>query len=62
MQVYANAITDKTRLLMVCHIINNTGHILPVRKIADMAHARGVPNLQAWRASQAGDRVAGMTR
>jgi selenocysteine lyase/cysteine desulfurase len=27
---------------MVCHIINNTGHILPVRKIADMAHARGV--------------------
>jgi selenocysteine lyase/cysteine desulfurase len=42
-QVYANAITSKTRLLMVCHIINNTGHILPVRKIADMAHARGVP-------------------
>lgn len=41
-QVYANAITPKTRLLMVCHIINNTGHILPVRKIADMAHARGV--------------------
>ena len=42
-QVYANAITDKTRLLMVCHMINVTGHILPVRKIADMAHARGVP-------------------
>ena len=42
-QVYANAITDKTRLLMVCHIVNVTGHILPVRKIADMAHARGVP-------------------
>jgi selenocysteine lyase/cysteine desulfurase len=42
-QVYANAITDRTRLLMVCHMINVTGHILPVRKIADMAHARGVP-------------------
>jgi selenocysteine lyase/cysteine desulfurase len=41
-KVYADAITDKTRLLMVCHIINVTGHILPVRKIADMAHARGV--------------------
>jgi selenocysteine lyase/cysteine desulfurase len=41
-QLYANAITPKTRLLMCCHIINITGHILPVRKIADMAHARGV--------------------
>ena len=41
-QVYANAITPRTRLLMVCHIINVTGQILPVRKIADMAHARGV--------------------
>ena len=41
-QAYANAITPKTRLLMTCHIINITGQILPVRKIADMAHARGV--------------------
>ena len=40
--LYAKAITPKTRLLMVCHIINITGQILPVRKIADMAHARGV--------------------
>ena len=40
--VYANAITPRTRLLMVSHVINVTGHILPVRKIADMAHARGV--------------------
>ncbi|MBM3907660.1 MAG: aminotransferase class V-fold PLP-dependent enzyme [Gemmatimonadetes bacterium] len=41
-QVYANAITPKTRLLMVCHMINITGHVLPVRKICDMAHARGM--------------------
>ena len=41
-EVYAEAITPRTRLLMVCHMINITGHILPVRKIADMAHARGV--------------------
>ncbi len=41
-EVYADAITPRTRLLMVCHMINITGHILPVRKIADMAHARGV--------------------
>jgi selenocysteine lyase/cysteine desulfurase len=41
-KVYADAITPRTRLLMVSHMINVTGHILPVRKIADMARARGV--------------------
>ena len=41
-QIYANAITPRTRLLMVCHMVNITGHILPVRAICDMAHARGV--------------------
>jgi selenocysteine lyase/cysteine desulfurase len=41
-RVYADAITARTRLLMVSHMVNVTGHILPVRKIADMAHARGV--------------------
>jgi selenocysteine lyase/cysteine desulfurase len=41
-KLYANAITQKTRLLMVSQMINITGHILPVRKICDMAHAKGV--------------------
>lgn len=41
-RVYASAITPRTRLLMVSHMINVTGQILPVRKIADMAHGRGV--------------------
>ena len=40
--LYEAAITPKTKLLMVCHMINITGHILPVRKIADMAHKHGV--------------------
>jgi selenocysteine lyase/cysteine desulfurase len=40
--LYASAITDKTKLLMVCHMINITGHILPVRKICNMAHSKGV--------------------
>jgi selenocysteine lyase/cysteine desulfurase len=40
--LYASAITDKTKLLMVCHMINITGQILPIRKICDMAHAKGV--------------------
>jgi selenocysteine lyase/cysteine desulfurase len=40
--LYARAITPRTRLLMVSHMVNVTGQILPVRKIADMAHARNV--------------------
>lgn len=42
-QLYANALTSKTRLLMIPHMVNITGHVLPVRAICDMAHARGVP-------------------
>ena len=41
-QLYENAITPKTRLLMVCHMVNITGQILPVRAIVDMAHRKGV--------------------
>ncbi|MBS1506121.1 MAG: aminotransferase class V-fold PLP-dependent enzyme [Bacteroidetes bacterium] len=41
-QLYANAITPKTKLLMVCHMVNITGQILPVQKICDMAHSKGV--------------------
>ncbi len=40
--LYESAITPRTRLLMVCHMINITGQILPVQKIADMAHRNGV--------------------
>ena len=41
-QTYANALTSRTRLLMIPHMVNITGHVLPVRAICDMAHARGV--------------------
>jgi selenocysteine lyase/cysteine desulfurase len=40
--VYEKAITPKTKLLMLSHMINITGQILPVKKICDMAHAHGV--------------------
>ena len=40
--IYEKEITPKTRILLVSHIINITGHVLPVRKIADMAHSHGV--------------------
>jgi selenocysteine lyase/cysteine desulfurase len=39
---YAKAITPRTKLLLLSHMVNITGQILPVRKIVDMAHARGV--------------------
>jgi len=41
-KAYADAITPKTKLIHVTHIINWVGQIMPVRKIADMAHARGI--------------------
>jgi selenocysteine lyase/cysteine desulfurase len=41
-RLYENAITPKTRLLMVCHMVNITGHILPIRQIVDMAHQHNV--------------------
>ena len=40
--LYENAITPKTKLILVSHMINVTGQILPIRKICDMAHAKGV--------------------
>ena len=39
---YEEAITTKTKVLVVNHINNFTGQILPVRKIADMAHQHEV--------------------
>ena len=40
--LYESQITKRTRLIMVCHMVNITGQILPVRKICDMAHKHGV--------------------
>ena len=40
--IYANAITPKTKLLMVSHMVNITGQILPIQKICDMAHGKGI--------------------
>jgi len=40
--IYENVITQNTKLLMVSHMINITGQILPIQKICDMAHKKGV--------------------
>ena len=36
-------ITDRTRLILMCHMINLTGQILPVRGVVEMASRRGIP-------------------
>jgi selenocysteine lyase/cysteine desulfurase len=37
------AVTPRTKLIAICHITNRTGVIFPVRRICDMARARGIP-------------------
>jgi selenocysteine lyase/cysteine desulfurase len=39
--LYANAITPKTKIIHLTHLINWTGQILPAKKIIKMAHEKG---------------------
>ncbi len=39
---YENAITPKTKIIHITHIVNWIGQIMPVQKIAKMAKARGL--------------------
>jgi len=41
-QQYVRAFTPRTKVVHVTHLINWTGQLLPVRKIADEAHKRGI--------------------
>jgi selenocysteine lyase/cysteine desulfurase len=41
-QAFEKAITPKTKLLHITHVINWVGQIMPVRKIAEMAHSKGL--------------------
>lgn len=41
-QAYVRAFTDRTRIVHLTHVINWCGQILPVRRIADAAHERGI--------------------
>ncbi len=42
-QRFERAVTPKTKLILLCHITNRTGVIFPVKRICEMAHARGIP-------------------
>ena len=41
-RIYEAALTPKTKVLLVSHMIYLTGQVLPVRAICDMAHRRGI--------------------
>lgn len=41
-KLYTDLFTSKTKIVHLTHIINWTGQIIPVRKIADEAHKRGI--------------------
>ena len=40
--LYAKAITPKTKLLLISHVVNISGQVMPVKKICQMAHDKGV--------------------
>ena len=39
---YEKAITPKTKLVHITHMVNWIGQLMPVQKIADMAHSKGI--------------------
>jgi len=39
---YVNAFTSRTKVVHITHVINWNGQIIPVKKIADEAHRRGI--------------------
>ena len=41
-EVYKKSITAKTKVISVCHLINTTGMILPIKEISKMAHEKGI--------------------
>ena len=43
--VYEQAITPSTKLILISHMINLTGQINPVKKVCEMARARGVETI-----------------
>jgi len=42
-RLFEQNITPRTKTILMCHMINITGQILPVRKVVQMARARGIP-------------------
>ncbi len=42
-RLFEENITPRTKVILMCHIVNITGQILPVKRVVHMARARGIP-------------------
>lgn len=42
-RLFEENITPKTRMILMCHIVNITGQIMPVKKVVQMARKKGIP-------------------
>jgi len=42
-RLFEENITPRTRVILMCHMINLTGQILPVREVTAMARKKGIP-------------------
>lgn len=45
LEEFEKCITPKTKLIALTHMSNVTGTVLPIKKIVELAHARGIPVL-----------------
>lgn len=41
-EVYKKAITPRTKIISMCHIVNTNGMILPVKEVSEMAQQKGI--------------------
>jgi len=40
--IYRKAITDKTKVISICHLVNTNGMILPIKEVTQLAHEHGI--------------------
>lgn len=40
--IYRKAITPKTKVISICHLVNTNGMLLPIKEVAEMAHEKGI--------------------
>ncbi|MFC1514081.1 aminotransferase class V-fold PLP-dependent enzyme [candidate division KSB1 bacterium] len=42
LDVYKKAVTSRTKVISMCHLVNTNGMILPVKEVSEFAHSRGI--------------------
>jgi len=42
LEAFQAGLTDKTRAILICHVVNLTGQIYPVRRVVDLARPLGI--------------------